>query len=443
MCAITVNLKKKIGNMKPVHGICNGPTVCSLPLDLSPQYKEAGFPYIRLHDTEYPFSYVVDVHSLFPNFSADPEDPSNYDFPLTDDLMEKIYQLGAGVVYRLGASIEHTRKKYYVYPPADFEKWGHICAGIVRHYTQGWANGFYYKNMKHWEIWNEPDLNDQTWCGGTKEQFFQLYTTASKIIKSAAPDIKVGGYAACNPKNKEFFEGFLQAVKREQAPLDFYSWHLYFCDPAVFCDFSRVVREGLEKYGFSDTEIIFDEWNYFDSQWDIVQNPYAAPEQARDAYDRQTTPKAAAFCAAMFDLFQREGVDIASYYDGQPTMRWCGLFDRHGVKNPPFYSFKAYHMLYLLNHKLETIVSQEGVYAMAAGTEEESAILISNYVGDIVPDLLLTGLWPHTKAEFYVLDRSHLLEWDKTEYYSAEKVEQRIALPKESVLLIRLFPDQL
>lgn len=100
-------------------------------------------------------------------------------------------------------------------------------------------------------------------------------------------------------------------------------------------------------------------------------------------------------------------------------------------------------MLYLLNHKLETIVSQEGVYAMAAGTEEESAILISNYVGDIVPDLLLTGLWPHTKAEFYVLDRSHLLEWDKTEYYSAEKVEQRIALPKESVLLIRLFPDQL
>ena len=58
----------------------------------------------------------------------------------------------------------------------DFRKWTEICAGIVRHYNCGWANGFKF-GIKYWEIWNEPE-NPPMW-DGTRQEFFELYRTAS------------------------------------------------------------------------------------------------------------------------------------------------------------------------------------------------------------------------------------------------------------------------
>ena len=45
--------------------------------------------------------------------------------------------------------------------PKDFKKWAVICEHIIRHYTEGWADGFFY-DMPYWEIWNEPDLDSDS-----------------------------------------------------------------------------------------------------------------------------------------------------------------------------------------------------------------------------------------------------------------------------------------
>ena len=60
--------------------------------------------------------------------------------------------------FRLGATIEnfHFLRAYHIYPPKDFHKWARICAGIVRHYNEGWAGGYHF-GIRYWEIWNEPD----------------------------------------------------------------------------------------------------------------------------------------------------------------------------------------------------------------------------------------------------------------------------------------------
>ena len=42
-------------------------------------------------------------------------------------------------------------------PPRDPARWAAVCAGIVRHYNEGWAGGFRH-DIRYWEIWNEPDL---------------------------------------------------------------------------------------------------------------------------------------------------------------------------------------------------------------------------------------------------------------------------------------------
>jgi hypothetical protein len=107
---------------------------------LSPQVKELGFPLTRLHDCPYMAPETVDVHAIFPLFDADPADPKNYRFAMTDDYIQSILDCGSQIVYRLGESIEHTtRRKYHIHPPRDFAKWAAICVNIIRHYNDGWA----------------------------------------------------------------------------------------------------------------------------------------------------------------------------------------------------------------------------------------------------------------------------------------------------------------
>ena len=91
-------------------------------------------------------------------------------------------------------SIEWGSKKYSSVVPPDLHKWAQICEHIVRHYNEGWNNGFHY-GIEYWEIWNEPE-NPSMWQG-TKEQFFELYRVAANHLKSTFPQLKVGGYAGC------------------------------------------------------------------------------------------------------------------------------------------------------------------------------------------------------------------------------------------------------
>ena len=50
-------------------------------------------------------------------------------------------------------------KPYHTFPPKDPEKWARICEHIIRHYTEGWADGYHY-NIRYWEIWNEPEVQN-------------------------------------------------------------------------------------------------------------------------------------------------------------------------------------------------------------------------------------------------------------------------------------------
>src|SRR5205085_9026480 len=116
--------------------------------------RELHPPFARLHDCHWPNPDVVDIHAVFPDFDADAELPSSYDFRLTDEYIAATRATGAEIIYRLGESIEHTWIKRFVHPPGNFQKWASICRGVIRHYNEGWADGFYY-GIRYWEIWNE------------------------------------------------------------------------------------------------------------------------------------------------------------------------------------------------------------------------------------------------------------------------------------------------
>ena len=125
--------------IRPLHGVNSGPMTKVFTYDARSLFREAGIPYARMHDVEYPYGSgeFVDIPCIFRNFDADENDPSNYNFALTDESLARCIEVNCEPFFRLGVSIEHAPVKRYIYPPKDFAKWARICEHIIRHYTEG------------------------------------------------------------------------------------------------------------------------------------------------------------------------------------------------------------------------------------------------------------------------------------------------------------------
>lgn len=381
---IKIDLSQKLGAFKPVNGIDNGPVCFGSLIDSSKYYRQAAFPYCRLHDTNYPHPREVDIPAIFKDFSADENDPASYDFRATDIYLKEILATGAKIIYRLGSSIEHPKLKYYVNPPSDFDKWARICANIARHCNEGWADG-HHMGIEYWEVWNEPDFEgpdrekDQMWSG-TRQQYFELYAAASRLFKKEMPYVKIGGYAACN-FGSDYFPSFLRYVKDNGLPLDFFSWHTYTKSIDVIKNTSRQIRDTLDKAGFSGVPTILDEWNCI--SWNSLWGDMFGAEGEKSKYEifTEASGEAGAACAAatlieMLDL----PIDIATHYDGHPTNIFCTIFDRYGVPTKQYYAFDAFNRVKQTGGRVKTECDVGDVYitASASQDDEKFCILIAN-----------------------------------------------------------------
>lgn len=414
----TVDFTRELGKIKPMHAINNVPC---LPYDtnennLFVKLQEAGVPYARLHDTGGMFggSHYVDIENIFPNFDADESDPASYDFAFTDRMMEEMIKYGIQPFYRLGSTIEnfHFLKSYHIYPPKDFHKWARICEGIVRHYNEGWADGYHF-NIKYWEIWNEPEnspnIDENPMWKGTPEQFFEMYEITAKHLKSQFPNIKVGGYGHCgfyaiDPNNffkaalssrrTEYFitfmEQFLEHCRKTNAPLDFFSWHSY-GDVEDNIRYAAYARKRLEEYGYGNIEVFLNEWN---------------PDITVKGTLRDATNIAACMCA-----MQKTSTDMCMYYDGQITSIYCGLFDftAHDVYKA-YYAFYAFHKLYQLGREVFSSTEGKNVYLCGAKNECQCGLLLVNRNtedAEITLDIKGADL---SVAECWAVDQEHNFE---------------------------------
>ena len=377
MNRVKVDFSKVKRKVKPMHGINNIP-YSVLNCNFAKKFlKDSGAPFCRLHDTmgAYGGSHFVDVLNIFPDFTADETDEDNYDFTLTDEYISCIQESGCQTFYRLGSTIEWASKKYHIHPPADYQKWARICERIIMHYNYGWADGFEF-GIKYWEIWNEPE-NPPMWTG-TREEFFELYCTASKYLKEKFPEISLGGYGSCgfyavtrenmNDFYKSFvpyFTDFLAVIKENNAPLDFFSWHIYTSSVDEVSIHAKYVRDTLDRYGFTDTETFLNEWNYGDEGTSHV--------------DKRTI-NGAVFVASVMCKLQNEGtVDGAMYYCVNANTVYNGLTNpADGSYFKPMYAMMMFRDLYTRKNTVECMHDLENVYVTAASDNDGSVILICN-----------------------------------------------------------------
>ncbi len=342
---LSFDFSKSAGSIRPLHGGNNGPLGQGETVDLTRFHRELAIPFTRLHDSAWPYPDIVDVHAIFPNFNADPDDPRSYRFGPTDDYLRAITNAGSRIIYRLGESIEHAKRKRYVHPPPDPQKWSRICLGIIRHYNEGWADGHRF-GIDYWEIWNEPENRPAMWTG-TAEQYYELYAVTAQAIRSRWPKLKVGGPSLGHQgvvrqgrlEPSEFLRGFMDYVRQKDAPLDFFSWHGYTDDPNYFVRQAIAIRAFLDQEGFRRTESHLNEWNYLpDQDWRPMLS--AQGEQRERWYARQGGVEGAAFVAATLISLQDAPVDVANFYsaDNQPF----GLFSLHGAPKKTFEAFRMF-----------------------------------------------------------------------------------------------------
>ncbi len=418
---VQVDPRVEKGPIKLMNTVNNGPTKPRIDQTRGnfDEYAALKIPYARVHDANHCYAYggphVVDISAIFPNWDADETKPESYDFTLTDDYLETIQAAGTKVYYRLGESIEHLRKKYHVNPPKDFAKWARICEHVIRHYNEGWANGYKW-GIEYWEIWNEPDLrtgpNSPCWTG-TKEQFFDLYKLTSRHLRATFGDtIKIGGPAFCGGG---WMNEFLAFCKAESLPLDFFSWHAYFADVRELSRRSRNVRALLEKHGFTKTESILNEWNYVKGWTDAWI--YSLECES----GRYNEKGAAAIAAAMIDC-QDAPVDILMFYDARVSTGMNNMFDRTSLRPMKgYYPFLAWRRLIELGTQVEAKIVKTGkkndLYACAAKSADgKSAIFLARFHDDnnLVATHRVTVSLPEGVTADWSTARCHVTDLDMT-----------------------------
>ena len=143
-------------------------------------FDELGAKYVRHHDcvNENPGIALVDVSRIFPLFHADANDPKNYIFGPTDDYLSLIPE-DMIIEFRFGEQIEHSVNRYRINPPEDYEKWADICVNIMRHLTEGWANGLHL-NIQYLSFYEEPNDNFERIFGAPFDEFLKLYVVAHR-----------------------------------------------------------------------------------------------------------------------------------------------------------------------------------------------------------------------------------------------------------------------
>ena len=445
---ITVDCSRTNGEFRALHGVNGGILSEGSTVDLTPFWQEAKIPSTRLHDCQWPAPAVVDMHALFPDFRNDPKQPENYRFGPTDDYLKPIVQNSTQIIYRLGESIEHTERKHFVNPPPNAEKWAEIALHVVKHYNDGWADGFRY-NIQYWEIWNEPENQPAMWTG-TDDEFFNLYQTTAKKIKRHYPHLKIGGpsvgggfeIAENGWQVSPYVVSFLRFVKANEVPLDFFSWHTYTDEPRELVEKNRVIRKYLDDNGFTSTEIHLNEWNYLpDKDWGPMLRKHNGKEREK-WYQQMGGSEGAAFLLAVLLEMQNEKVDVCNFYKGDTG--GFGLFTVDGTPKKNFFAMKAFRQLLATPLKFKTDGMVPNQCTVAVGTNSERnaiTVLVANLRNDTEKNTIrfhgLSG-WRHAKYELYLLDDRHDLEVVETGNVDiAEgKFEWHFTHPQSSVLLI-------
>jgi len=424
MVTLTADFSKRLRPMGKLNGMNNGPL--HTHMDATDLYQNMGVDFVRFHETHSMDTKCIEIPFVFPNFEADEYDENNYYFAETDAVIAAAVASGIEIMYRFGMGTEATKPKLFCLCPTDYEKWGRIVIQVLKHYNEGWANGFHY-GIKWCEIWNEADLFE--YWPGPYEEYIKFYAVTSKMLREYDPTLLIcpSGFAACIPdkpaedapddvKEKyavryKFFHGLLDTIVNENLPLDCFPWHTYTYNSAQTQHKLDGIKEMLAMHGLKDIDLINTEWGPITlkrdrfGRWDTSQ------------YD--TIRSTICLLASML-VMQHYGNSRAAYYDADPRSSLSGLYEYGNAPKRHYYAMVAFKMLrdgkweYHTEGETDTVricasCSGEKAYIAVTAESEESIRLKALNLGK-------------AKVNYYLIDENTNLKLVKRGSFSGNAI---------------------
>ncbi|MBE6647758.1 MAG: hypothetical protein E7611_09030 [Ruminococcaceae bacterium] len=445
---VKVDFSIPTGRIKPMHSVCNGPV--SYGADLSSLFKEIGVPYVRFDETDTAISaYAIDISRIFRDIHADPRDSSSYDFSYSDRYVAAAANSGAKIILRLGESVDRMHSGKAVTIPEDLDLFVDVCANIVRHYNDYWADGYAY-GIEHFEIWS---IGDKPY-GKDTERAFELYRRTAAAVKLIDSSLKVGGM--CFGSSDQTVREFIKYCRRSRAPLDFLTVSSFDSDPKMAVERVRELVPLLHNLGFGETEIIIGAWNYIDKdalggmslERALTSSDPKLSESKRRVFEEQRGVRGAAYALSlMISLGEIREAGMACYYDAEPYISaWCALCDRFGNPEKPFYAFKAYGDIYRAGKQVWSVSEQTagyahtGIYAIAAEGKDALYVLISSFDGCGIVDLRLDAIPQNIyTADVFMLDGVKNMTLADSIPISGEKKRLLLNISQYGAALIKLY----
>jgi hypothetical protein len=356
---------------RPLNGVGGIPgPVTGYPAfpDMTPLWREAGITVVRSFDWVSRLDTRNDPRSLFPDWDAPVDDPASYDFAATDEWVEAVHSIGAEVMFTIASSIPANKL-----PAHDVDLYGRVVEHVVRHYSQGWAGGP-SKPIRIYEFGDQPDLGPLHFAG-RPEEFYAMYRAFCDAVRRVDPSLTVGGPANAFPLEADapYREGFLEFVRQNDLPLDFFSF-LWFTDgsrdPLDYRYVAAELRAVLDRHGFTDTDLTLCYWNYL-----------AVPSSSAPAAEK------GAFQAATAIYLQDTVIDHAFFFRADSGRDpHYGFVDPGGVgtaDGAPDERSRALALAgrALRGRRLSVTGGDESGLACAAGRDGETVrVLVANYV---------------------------------------------------------------
>ena len=310
-------------------------------------HQELGFRYVRFHGLlDDAMSVVVkDQWSGAVRLS----------FFNIDSIFDYLLSIGMKPFLELGfmpsalASGTQTcfHYKANVTPPADYDQWGGLIQSLARHLVSRYG----IEEVRSWffEVWNEPNL--PFFWAGTKEDYFKLYETAARAIKSVDSQLRVGGPAT---SVNAWIPDMIAFCQHSRAPLDFISTHHYPTDDPLWRnndlsweDFMKVAGQYQRGVLFQMTAkaraeagklpLYYTEWNTSAMVPDALHDEsFSAAMIAKTIADAAGLVEGYSFWT-FTDLFEEGGQHAAPFHGG------FGLQTVHGIRKPNYRLFELLH----------------------------------------------------------------------------------------------------
>ena len=311
-------------------------------------HEQCGFEYLRMHGLlgddmgvyredkngrpEYNWQYIDEV----------------YDFLLRIH-MKPFVELG----FCPGALASGSKTIFWwrgnVTKPKDPRKWEGLIRALVTH----WKERYGEAEVRTWyfEVWNEPNLDG--FFAGTQQDYFELYATTARAIKSVSAAYRVGGPATAGCA---WIPGFIAYCDTNQVPVDFVSSHDYAVDVghldetgnagtvlshnprSIFGNVLRM-REQIAASARPNLELHLTEWSASYTPADPIHDSYHSAAFILDKLKKAGAAPNSMSYWVFTDIFEEAGPRFTPFHGG------FGLLNYEDVRKPAFFAYQFMNRL--------------------------------------------------------------------------------------------------